>query len=287
MMAPRTVLAGGAAAAIIAGALHLFPPLAESGPISGMSDQQFAEASNAFAAAVQGSQSGVARLGPLGLVAGSIDGADSAVLLSEAGGTCAGRGIYWIREDAGAALAITAPHRGSDRHTGTLAAALFLETEARAAAWNSAPRRTNQACENAVDLARTKKHLFSAFALGFAQAVPNGLIVQLHGFDGARRSDFAAQEAAMILSNGTGQPNDRLLDLADRLSIAFAPQEVLVFPIGTGELGATNNAQGRLLQDAGFDGFVHIEISAELRTAMVEDAELRGRLADALVRAAR
>ncbi len=286
MTGPRIALAGGAAAILAAGALYLFPPFSGTKTPARIGDGQFAHAQNIFASALEKDGLGTARLDEVGLVTGTISGADNAVLLSEPDGECAGRGIYWLNEDAGSSLAITAPHRGSDRHTGTLAAALFLETGARAAGWNSSPRRASATCAEAIDLARSKDHLFSAFTLGFAQAVPEGLIVQLHGFDGAKRESFAARDAVMILSNGTNQPTQRLLRLADDLSLAFAPQEVLVFPIGTKELGATTNAQAQLLQEAGFEGFVHIEISAGMRAALVEDAGLRGKLARALLRAA-
>ena len=287
MRARNPILAGGAAAVVMAGAAALFPPMRDTASPEELAGKQFAQAENAFAEALRGSPLGIARIDRFGLQAGRVDSADSAVLLSEAGDDCRGRGVYWINADASTALAITAPHRGSDRYTGTLAATLFVETDARAAGWNSAPRRPNKACANAVDLARAKDHVFSAFTLGFAKAFPDGLVVQLHGFEGVRREKLAAQEAAIILSNGTDRPSERLLDLADDLSIAFTPLEVLVFPIGTGELGATGNAQGQLLREAGFAGFVHIEMSAQLRAALIEDSELRAKLADALVRAAR
>ena len=216
-----------------------------------------------------------------------VSGSEDTALFKEASGECAGRGVYWLREGGSNQLAITAPHRGADRHTGTLAAALFEETGARAAAWNSAPRRPTAKCSHAIDLAREKDHVFSAFALAFARKVPSGLIVQLHGFEAERRYSNKAQEAAIILSNGTDTPSDRVLDIADCLSLAFAPQPVLVYPGDTGELGALSNAQGQLLNAAGFGGFVHIEIAANLRSALVEDEALRAKFASCLMEGAR
>lgn len=281
----KPIVAGGIAALLGAGALAaLFPPLGEAGPIARDGQAGFDRARALFASYLA---SGVATddlLGAAGFEARSLPEEPDAVLLSEREGDCAGRGIYWLR-DGGAPLALTAPHRGSDRHTGSLAAALFLETTAGAAAWNSAPRRASDSCANALDLAREELHPFSAFALEFASAHPQGLVVQLHGFDGERRTSLAASEAAMILSDGTGEPSDRLLDLADCLSLAFAPRQVLVYPHQTGELGALSNAQGKLLRAEGFGGFAHLEISADMRAALVADEALRSKLGACLVEA--
>ena len=286
MILTRPILAGGAAAVVLAGAAQLFPPFDGVDDITQMHGEEFVRSQGAFAKLLAEPTSETLAFDHLGLTPDVVSEADDALLLSEPASQCAGRGVYWLRIKPARALAITAPHRGSDRHTGTLAAALFRETNAQAAAWNSAPRRANSQCDHAIDLARAPAHLFSAFALGFADAAPNGLIVQLHGFDGARRDTLIAQEAGMILSNGTDTPSIRLLDLADCLSLAFAPEAVLVYPGDTGELGALNNAQGQLLREAQFDGFVHLEISAELRASLVEDGHMRARLATCLIEAA-
>jgi hypothetical protein len=224
----------------------------------------------------------------LGLKVKPSDGEWEGVLLSEEEGDCAGRGAYLIRQRASLPLAITAPHRGSDLHTGTIAAALFAETGAAAAAWNSAPRMASEACDAAIDLARQDKHHFTAFSLAFAEAFPAGRVVQLHGFDGDKRNSEAARNAEIIVSDGTGEPGDKLLDLADCLSRRFAPRTVLVYPIDTGELGALSNAQAQVLRkEARFEGFVHLEMSALLRAELVQDEDLRTRLGRCLVEAAR
>jgi hypothetical protein len=222
----------------------------------------------------------------LGLNMQPSDGDWNGILLSEAEGDCAGRGAYLLRQGTSVPLAITAPHRGSDLHSGAIAAALFVETGAAAAAWNSAPRRSSEDCSTAIDLAREDKHHFTAFSLAFAEAFPSGRVVQIHGFDTDKRASEAAREAQIIVSNGTAEPTDKLLDLADCLSRNLAPRPVLVYPIETGELGALNNAQAQVLRDqAGFDGFVHLEMSAELRGELVQDEMLRARIGRCLVEA--
>ena len=285
MSAPRPIVAGGIAALLGAGTLAaLFPPFDRTGPVAPADEQAFAIAQDAFASQMEGADGDPELLRRAGLEKRSLPEAPGTILLSEPGNDCAGRGIYWLR-DGGAPLALTAPHRGSDRHTGTLAALLFQHTAAGAAAWNSAPRNVSDSCPDALDLAREEHHPFSAFSLAFAERHPDGLVVQLHGFERTRRGDHAARDAAMIVSDGTDTPSDRLLDLADCLSLAFAPQSVLVYPIGTGELGALTNAQGRILRKQGFGGFAHLEIAAEMREAMVADEELLTRLGTCLVEA--
>lgn len=277
MSRAKPILAGGAAAIVLASATQLFPPFNTVDEIAGITDPAFFEATNAFAAMLNDSDHGLGALDQFGLGTERIETARDTVLISDKSGRCSDQGIYWLRSATATPLALTAPHRGSDRHTGTLAAALFQETDAMAAAWNSAPRKARNDCPHALDLAREKNHLFTAFSLGFAKAAPSGLLVQLHGFEQGRRQDIAARDAAMIVSNGTEEPGNLLLDLADCLSAAFAPQSVLVFPGDTAELGALTNAQGQALRDAGFDGFAHIEMSAELRASMVKDEALRAR----------
>lgn len=283
MTARKPIVMGGIAALLGAGTLAtLFSPLRDAGPIARADAAGVAEAGALFSSYLASGDVDADLLRSAGLEARDLPEARDSVLIAEPEGACAGRGTYWLRE-AGVPIALTAPHRGYDRHTGSLAAALFMETGARAAAWNSAPRRASENCANALDLAREEKHPFTAFALAFAKSHPQGLVVQLHGFDGDRRESLAASKAAMILSDGTNAPSARLLDLADCLSLAFAPREVLVYPHQTGELGALSNAQGQLLRAGGFGGFVHLEISADMRAALVADEALRGKLGECLV----
>lgn len=286
MSARKPIVAGGIAALLGAGTLAaLFPPLSNAGPNASDGAEGSENAHRLFASYLAGDRAEGGLLRSTGLKASTLPEASDAVLLAEPRGECAGRGVYWLRE-TGAPLALTAPHRGHDRHTGALAAALFLETGARAAAWNSAPRRPSKTCPDAIDLAREEHHPFTAFTLAFAEVHRDGLVVQLHGFDGERRFGLAASEAAMILSDGTDTPGERLFGLADCLSLAFAPREVLVYPLQTGELGALSNAQGAALRREGLDGFVHLEIAADMRAALVADSTMRRTLGVCLVEAA-
>ncbi|NNC60268.1 MAG: hypothetical protein HKO05_09790 [Erythrobacter sp.] len=284
--APFAILAGMGLTVLAGLTAVLFPPMRDAIGITvpGASDLAASEA--LFDRALDGGTAATQQRysQPAGLTVLPMDQLWQGTLLKEPDGQCEGLGIYLVREPHTAvSLALTAPHRGADLHTGTLAAQLFTESNAAAAAWNSAPRRPTSDCPSAIDLARAGDHPFTIFALAFAKRHPQGRIVQLHGFDRARRRDAASSEASIIVSNGTSSPDKRLLDLADCLSLAFNPLPVRVFPLETSELGALSNAQGSALRDAGFDGFVHLEMAVDLRLALTRDAQLRAKLLGCLV----
>jgi len=199
----------------------------------------------------------------------------------EAANDCRGRGSYLLRPEGAIPLAVFAPHRGADLQTGTLAAALFDENDIAAAAWNSAPRRADDGCP-AGDPTRHETHHLTAFSLAFADAYPAGRIVQLHGFDGAKRRSRAAQLADIIVSEGTDAPNPRLYDVADCLSRELHPWRVAVYPGDVAELGALRNRQGRSLRAIGFTGFVHIEMPRDVRRTLVANREQREAFAHCL-----
>lgn len=263
----------------------LFPPLRDAIGIAPSGSGQLRAAERLFSSAMAGNGEHDLATEAASIGLEVLPGGDDwdGVRIAEPEGACEGRGIYLSRNDASVPLALTAPHRGADRHTGTLAAQLFLETGAAAAAWNSAPRNPTAGCPAALDLAKAPQHPFTAFALAFADRHPQGRIVQLHGFDRDKRGDEPGRSAGIIVSNGTTEPEPALLDLADCLSVALAPWPVRVFPYETQELGALTNAQGEALRGAGFSGFVHLEMAADLRGELVEDPVLRAKLAGCLV----
>lgn len=279
MNAPRSALVAPVAAGLLAlAALGLWSVLREEADWTGAGARSFAAGRSLFIEALVGGDAWQDELGAFALELRAAAPSGRARLLAEPEGQCLGQGAYLLRDgrDAGVApLAITAPHRQADRHTGDLAALLFEDTKARAAAWNSAPRVADGACPRGVDVAHAPHHLFSAFHAAFAAVHPQGRIVQLHGFDPARRRELEASEAGAILSDGSRAPSPALLDLADCLSTVFAPARVLVFPFETGELGALGNAQAALLRSQGFAGFAHLELAPGLRARLLAEPALR------------
>ena len=255
----------------------LFPPLSRAESFRLPNSAEFTRTQKAFGAEFAGA-SGRAVLDDLGLANAASEDFDRTRVFSEASEHCDGRGTYLVRAGGAKTHALfTAPHRGSDRFTGNLAALLYDETSASGAAWNSAPRRQTSECKAFGDLAAEPDHWFTAFALAYADTHPDARVVQLHGFDRVKRGSKRLQSASVILSDGTEEPEARLLDLSECLSIALHPRDVRVFPIDADELGALRNAQGIALREAGFGGFTHIEMSLPLRRELLSDGALRAR----------
>lgn len=242
-----------------------------SGSALELSREEFSRAELTFA----GLASGSATEPPNGFTLQSVNDPLQALLVEEPPGSCRGGGSYFLRQEATAIpLLISAPHRSADRLTGTLTMRFFVEGRAQAAAWNSVPRRS--ACaEDESDIVRLDRHPFTAFTSAFARAHPNGRVVQVHGFDVGRRRTAEARAASVILSSGSRDISPTLEVIAACLRRDLPALNVALFPLDVSELGATRNAQGRSLRSLGFQGFVHAELSLELRRRLVEDAGLR------------
>lgn len=219
---------------------------------------------------------------PAGFAVQAVGEPFAGLSLEEPEGSCRGGGTYLLRAgSANLPLLISAPHRGADRYTGPLAFKLLLEGRAAAAAWNSAPRRG--ACGGGQsDLARLDRHPFTAFAAGFARAFPQGRVVQIHGFDPDRRETPEGSAAAVILSSGSRSVSAAVRTVAECIRSDLPGDRVAVFPSDVGELGALRNAQGRRLRAIGFEGFVHAELSLNLRQRLMQDPALRRRFAACL-----
>lgn len=232
----------------------------------------FARARAVFADLLAGRDpgDGAAELGLVGEPRG-----DGLVLLREPAGERTGLGSYLLRR-GGAALLLQAPHADTDLDTGRLVELLMTEGDAAAAAWNSVPRAYEAGGRRvAADLARAPESLFNALALAFAELRPGGLVVQIHGHARERRRTEAGRTADVILSAGSREPSAVARAVAACLAERWPEEVVRLFPEQVEELGATANATGRALQAEGFGGFLHLELSRELRRRLVADRAAR------------
>lgn len=178
-----------------------------------------------------------------------------------------GRGVYAVRVSKAQSLAIQAPHSGADRYTGEIALHLLQEGKAKAGAWRTVPR-------SKADLAHLDGTYFQAFTRAFAQVFPSGQIVQLHGFEQEKRVGRSVGEAEIVLSNGTTTPPARLTRVANCWKHALSVA-VKRYPDEAKDLGATTNAQALLLHSLGHSGFLHVEMSEEIRAQLQRDPQLR------------
>lgn len=204
-----------------------------------------------------------------------------------------GAGAYLFRtsalpEDDYPSILLEAPHADFDVGTGDIAARLFFDPppgkRPRALFVNTIhryqvqPGQRQKRADNPADVAHNPEHLFSAMTDAAAAALGRVVVIQLHGFaDAVDDTDDArvpvGTQAVVSAGDKRGStPTSKAI--ADELGRIFPG--VRRFPEEVSALGATTNAQGRLLQARPAARFVHVEMSAELRKELrASPAKLR------------
>lgn len=190
-----------------------------------------------------------------------------------------GQGVFWFRaenladrddhSDHLSPILLQAPHRFYDRYTGRLVTQLTrIMPSVHASAWNSLHRYGNKDRKTPdQDLARQDATLFNLFALEFARWQPDSHVIQFHGYNHKKRRTDKGTNSRIILSNGTSQPNDRMMALQQCLAQTF--DGVRLYGHDIDELGATVNITGKRLQQMRYTGFVHIELSLPVRKLLL------------------
>jgi hypothetical protein len=203
--------------------------------------------------------------------------------LVEAEAARRGAGAYVFRvgalpEDDYPAVLLQAPHAEHDVGSGEIAAALFFAAPAegkrpRALYVNTIhryqvePGRRQRRPDNPADVAHNPDHLFSAMTDAAAAALGEVVVLQIHGFaDATDEGDDARLPAgtrAVVSAGERAGSTPAATAFAAELDRAFGG--VRRYPEDVGALGATTNAQGRLLAGRPGARFLHVELSAELR----------------------
>lgn len=213
-------------------------------------------------------------------------GANDLLVLEEEEEHKTGRGFYVFRSGQPKPILLQAPHSFSDLNTGEIALNLFQESQAVAVATNTVSRKE-------ADLAHMAESYFQSISTAFAKNYPEGIVIQLHGFSKKKRKSTSASEAEMVISDGSKTPSPWLRQTAKCLkravALAFPPSGrpgvsesgadlVKLYPYEVRDLGATRNTQAQLLRGLGYDGFIHIEMSAAFRKLMHKDSITRQEL---------
>jgi len=201
-------------------------------------------------------------------------------LLQEVSVARHGRGVYVFRELPTSSIFLEAPHSGFDQHTGEIVAQLFSEHRFVGAAWNSVHRER-------VDLAHLDRTWFQALTRAVGQSSPGLLVAQIHGFDERKRESAVGRNATLIVSNGTNSPPSWFLPAALAFRRQFLEENIAVFPFDTSELGATTNAQARILRSLPKASFLHLECNRDFRRSVSNDSAARSDLAQCLDQFAR
>ncbi len=194
-----------------------------------------------------------------------------------------GGGAYLLRIGATSRLVVQAPHTFFDEGTLPLACELFRRSSAMALFIDTAHRYKAAEVDDEgnypADVAHSRESLFQAATEGLLRGRPDVTVVSLHGFS-PRESG-----AAIVLSSGVAVRDQALQTrLKPRLQ-AVVPGSVQRFPDETSELGGTTNVQGQAVRAAG-GAFLHVEMSAPLRKALLADPELRARVLGVLAEGA-
>lgn len=213
----------------------------------------------------------------------------NALAVSDPPGDVRGRGFYLLDRTASPEgnLLVQAPHRFKDLDTGKIVAALVQGGRFRAAAWNTVPRwAPDDRSDRSSDVAHIDVSFFNAFTLAFAEAYPDGAVVQVHGFAREHRDTAAGRDADVIVSSGTRQLREPAHRVHGCLNAAL-DGAVLAYGEDVFELGATTNRNAAALRRNGFDRFVHVELAREMRRRLLAEPVVQDRLRRCLLKAAR
>ncbi len=189
-----------------------------------------------------------------------------------------GRGIYVIRVDSASRIALQAPHRFYDANTGLLTRKLFERGDVLLAAWNTVHR-------DQVDLAHQSEHFINAVTRALIRLDDDIVVAQLHGFDQQKRKS-GASAAEMIISDTTRYPGRLVHSVVVEQKKLFGGEAVKLYPTEVSELGGTLNQQAAVFHSFGRSGFLHLELSQQMRAKLTSDASVRGQFFSALTSAA-
>lgn len=198
------------------------------------------------------------------------------VLLRE-GAESFGAGILAYRCGVAKDLVWQAPHPFFDLKTGNITLRLFEESGARAGMWATYHRFRAEDDEvrldsvHPADVSAEPGSLFQAMTAGLAAGDRQLRFVQVHGF--AQKT--ARKWRAVVSSGDTREP---LEQVGARLSSVLG--SVGVYGVDDLPLGATLNAQGRLLPPG---RFLHLELNPEVRAKLRNVRKFRAALSDAIL----
>jgi hypothetical protein len=193
-------------------------------------------------------------------------------VLHEPHGHHAGGGLYAFRPK-GKPVCIQAPHTFYDEGTGDIALALFARLDAGCLFVNTVHRYapSDAAGEHPADVAHAERTLFRAANDGLLDT-GHWSLVQVHGF-GAREDVPAGTQA--VVSDGVSTRKGDAPAVRLRAALAHAlgggAGVVRLYKEDVDVLGATTNVEGKAARRAG-SIFLHVEMCASLRRALVADA---------------
>jgi hypothetical protein len=172
---------------------------------------------------------------------------------------------------------LQSPHGYHDEHTAEIGWAAFRRSSARGFFFNTAHRyraipgeRQHNEEFHRADLVHTTDSYFYVATDAFLRQYDGGVVLQLHGFADSRLSRHGID---IVVSDGTDEPGPITRRYSTRLKDVFGEERVALYPDESDKLGATANTIGRLTRLTQRGHFVHLEMSPELRSALLEDID--------------
>jgi len=185
------------------------------------------------------------------------------IILKEDDDKKRGRGFFIFRQGSHNDTALQIPHAFTDLHTREIGMRVFIDTPAHAISFNTIRR-------SEADMAHLEKSYFIAFATAFAMTHRSGYLVQIHGFSKEKRVTSSGRGSDIIISSGRAETTSIIMKIYRCLKegmdgrVSLSPSEVK-------ELEARTNSIAERLNRMGYDRFVHIEMSKELRETLKKD----------------
>ena len=202
-----------------------------------------------------------------------------------------GRGFYLFPLVQAQSSLLMIPHRFYDMHTGPIGLKLYSTGSFSAAAWNTVHRHKKSTSKSDFhrdgdslpnwDLADLKDSYFTALTRAFNRTFSNGHLVQIHGYSKDKRKSWAGRDADIVLSSGTKNPPEDLIQFSDCLKMNLGAM-VRVYPIEIQDLGALENVSARILDNSGDSGFIHIEMCLPLRQKLLKSNDLSRVITDCM-----
>ena len=195
-----------------------------------------------------------------------------------------GGGAYVFRRRALSPVVVEVPHSFSDLKTFAIGLELYLRLSAKALLVSGTQRRTGCAEEAQFclsDVAHARTSAFHAVHRALIEGHPDRLVVAVHGF-AERKGDplvvLSASKSRLALSGLAAR-------LAQVLS-AYSLRPVATFPDEIDRLGGTTGTQAKHTASASAR-FMHLELSRDLREALVKSPALMSAFANAVAPEAR
>ena len=162
-----------------------------------------------------------------------------------------------------------APHRFYDKHTHTIAKALFNHCQVFLS--NTKHRNTRDEHGELIDFGKYKQSASNAFILAYSEHVESFSIYQIHGYAKEKRKTPEGKKADAIISNGHVIPSTRTIAITACLNEQLKIT-AMVYGLDVKELGGTTNILASLAPKN--SQFFHIELSRQLRERLVSNNQL-------------